>query len=56
MSKTWSKQGSEEWGNHSNVSKIVVKKIIEVILVYCANGPMVVSSPMPKTRLKQDSE
>ena len=50
MSKTRSKQGSEEWGNHSNVSKTIVNQIIEGKLVYCANGPIRVSSPMSKTR------
>ena len=40
MSKTRSKQGSEEWGNCSNVSKTIVKQSIEESLVYCANGPM----------------
>ena len=53
MSKTRSKQGSDEWGNLSNVSNTIVKQSIEVSLVYCANGPMGVSSPMSKTRSKQ---
>ena len=35
------------------MSKSIVKKIIEVNLEYCANGPMGVSSPMSKTRAKQ---
>ena len=56
MSKTRSKQGSEEWGNHSNVSKTILKQIISGSLVYCANGPMGVSSPMSKNRLKQGIE
>ena len=56
MSKTRSKQGSDKWGNHSNVSKTVVKQIIEGSLGYCANGPMGFSSPMSKTRLNQVSE
>ena len=53
MSKTRSKQGSDEWGNLSNVSNTIVKQSIEVSLGYCANGPMGVSSPMSKTRSKQ---
>ena len=53
MSNIGSKQGSYEWGNCSNVSKTIVKQIIEGSLVYCANGPMGVSSPISKTRLKQ---
>ena len=57
MSKTRSKQVSEKkWGNHSNASNNIVKQSIEESLVYCANGPMRVSSPMSKTRLKQVSE
>ena len=40
MSKTRSKQGSEEWGNCSYVSKSMVKQSIEGSLGYCANGPM----------------
>ena len=56
MSKTRSKQVSEEWGNRSNVSKTIVKQSIEVSLVYFSNGPMVVSSPMSKTRSKLGSE
>ena len=51
MSKTRPKQGSEKkWGGRSNVSKTVVKQGIAGSLVYCANGPMGVSSPMSKTR------
>ena len=53
MSKTRSKQGSDEWGNCSNVSKTILKQIIEGSLGYCANGPMGVSLPMSKTRSKQ---
>ena len=56
MSKTRSKQGSEEWGNRSNLSKTIVKQSIEGSLRYCANGPMVVSSSMSDTMLKQGSE
>ena len=57
MSKTRLKQVSEDkWGDSSNVSKSIAKKIIEGSLGYCANGPMGVSSPMSKTRLKQDTE
>ena len=56
MSKTSSNQSIEEWGNNSNVSKTIAKQIIEGSLVYCANGPMGVSSHMFKTRLKQGSE
>ena len=41
MSKTWSKQGSEEkWGNWSNISKTIVRQSIEGSLRYCANVPM----------------
>ena len=39
-----------------NVSKIIEKLIIEGRLGYCANGPMGVNSPMPKTRSKLGSE
>ena len=53
MSKTRLKQGSDEWGNCSNVSKTISKQKIEGSLGYCANGPMGVSSPMSKTRAKQ---
>ena len=53
MSNTSSKQGGEEWGNRSNVSKNIVKQSIEGSLGYCANGPMGVSLPMSKTRSKQ---
>ena len=49
MSKTRSKQGSEEWGNHSNVSKTIVNQSIEGSLGYCANGSMGVSLSMSKT-------
>ena len=56
MSKTRSGQGSEEWENHSNVSKTIVKQSIDGSLGYCANGPMGVSSPMSNTRPKQGSE
>ena len=50
MFKTGSKQGSDEWLNCYNVSKNIVKQIIERSLGYCANEPMGVSSPMSKTR------
>ena len=53
MSKTRLKQGSDECGNFSNVSKTIAKKSIEGSLGYCANGKMGVSSPMSKTRPKQ---
>ena len=53
MSKTRSKQGSEEWGNRSNVSKTIVNQSIEESLGYCANGPMGVSLSMSKTWSKQ---
>ena len=56
MSKTRSKQGSNEWGNFSTVSKTIVKQSIEEILGYCANGPMVVSLPMSKTRSNQERD
>ena len=57
MSKTRSKQCSEEkWGNHSNVSKTILKQIIEGSLGYCANGTILDSSPIYKTRSKQGSE
>ena len=35
------------------MSNTIVKQSIEVSLVYCANRPMGVSSPMSKTRSKQ---
>ena len=50
MSKTRPKQGSDEWGKCSNMSKIILKQIIEGNLGYCANGKMGVSLPMYKTR------
>ena len=53
MSKTRSKQGCDEWGNCSNVSKTIVKQSIEGSLGYCSNDTMGVRSPMSKTRLKQ---
>ena len=53
MSKTRSKQGSDEWGNFSNVSKTIVKQSIVGSLGYCANRPMRVRSTMYKTRSKQ---
>ena len=57
MYKTRSKQGSEDkWGDCSVVSKTIVKQVIKVILGYCANGPMGVSSPMSKTRPKRGIE
>ena len=57
MSKTRSKQGIEDkWGDQSNVSKTIVKQGIEGSFVYCANGPIGVSSPMSKTRSKQGIE
>ena len=40
-------------GGSPNVSNTIVKQSIEVSLVYCANRPMGVSSPMFKTRLEQ---
>ena len=48
ISKTRLKQGNEKGRICSNVSNTIVKQIIEVILGYCANGPMGVSSPMSK--------
>ena len=56
MSKTRPNQSSEELVNLSNVSKTIVKQSIDGSLGYYANGPMVVSSPMSKTRPKQGSE
>ena len=56
MSKTRPKQGSDEWGNLSNVPKTIVKQSIEVSLGYFANGPMGFSSPMSKTRSKQGQD
>ena len=53
MSKTRSKQGRDEWGNCSNVSKTIFKQSIEEILGYFDNGTMGVSSPMSKNRSKQ---
>ena len=53
MSKTGSNQGSDEWGNCSNVSKTIAKQIIDGSLGYSANGPMGVSSPMSKIIPKQ---
>ena len=38
------------------MSKTIEKQGIEVISIYCANGPMGVSSPMSKTRLNLGSE
>ena len=52
MYKTSLKQGRD----CSNVSKTIEKQGLEGSLRYCANGPMVVSSPMSKTRSKQGSE
>ena len=41
MSVTRSKQGIEaEGGDHSNVSKTIVKQGLEGCLGYCANVPM----------------
>ena len=41
MSKNRSKQVIEDkWGDRSNVTKTIVKKVIEGSLGYCANGPM----------------
>ena len=40
-------------GELPNASKTIVNQSIEVSLGYCANGPMGVISPMPKTRSKQ---
>ena len=56
MSKTRSKQGSEDWGNCSNVYKTIVKQSIEGSLGYCVNGPLGVSFPMSNTRSKKDIE
>ena len=57
MYKTRSKQGIEEiWGDHSNVSKTIVKRGIEVSFEYCANEPIGFSSPMSKTRSNQGVE
>ena len=56
MSKNSLKQGSDEWGNCSNVYKNIVKQSIEGSLGYCANGPMGVNSPMSKTRSKQGQD
>ena len=56
MSNTRSKQGSEEWGDISNVSKTIEKQGIEGRSGYCANGPMGLRSPMSKTRSKLGSE
>ena len=53
MSKTGSKQGSDEWGDLLNMSKTIVKQSIEESLGYCANGTMGVSSPIYKTWSKQ---
>ena len=53
MSKTRPKQGSDEWGKCSNMSKIILKQIIEGNLGYCANGTMGFSSPMSNNRSKQ---
>ena len=49
MSNNRLNQGSDEWGNCSNVFKTIVKQIIEVSLGYYANGPMGVILPMSKT-------
>ena len=38
------------------MSKTIVKQSIEGSLGYCANGTMIVSSPMSNTMLKQGSE
>ena len=40
-------------GNHSNLAKTIVKKIIEVTLDYCANGSIEFRSTISKTRPKQ---
>ena len=53
MSKTKSKQCSDELGDCSNASKTIVKRSIGGSLRYCANGPMGFSLPMSKTRSKQ---
>ena len=50
MSKTRSKQGSDEWGDLSNVYKTIVKQCIDGSLGYCVNRPMGVNLPMSKTR------
>ena len=55
MSKTSPNQGiGEKQGDHSNVSKNIVKQGIEGSLGYCAKGTILLSSPMSKTRSKQD--
>ena len=56
MSKTRSRQGSDEWGNFSNLSKTIVNQSIGGSLLYCSNDPMGVSLPMSKTRSKLGSE
>ena len=56
MSKNSLKQGSDEWGNCSNVSKTIEKQGIKGSLEYFAKGPIKVSSPMYKTRSNQDIE
>ena len=57
MYKTMSKQGIEgKWGDRSNVFNTIVNQGIEVSLGYCANGRILVSSPMSKTSLKQGIE
>ena len=55
MYKTSSKLGSEgKFRDCSNVSKTIEKQGIKGSLEYCAKGPIKVSSPMSKTRPKQD--
>ena len=52
MSKTRSNKGQD----FSNVSKTIYKQGIDGMLVYCANGPVGVISPMSKTRSNLVSE
>ena len=57
MYKTRLNKGiSEKWGDCSNVSKIILKQIIEVSLVYCTNGTIGAILPMSKTFLNQGIE
>ena len=46
----------KNWRDLSNVSKTLEKQGIDGSLEYCANGPIGVSSPMSKTRLKQGGD
>ena len=57
MYKTSSKQDIEDkWEDRSNVSKTILKQLMEGSLGYSANGPIGVSSTMSKTSLKQRIE